>query len=138
MKKKILFGLLMGVIILAAEMLIGQIFMQFFPQMAAEYQNPALFRAWSEPLMQLYFLYPFIFALVLVWLWSKTKTVVPGDSAWAKGAKFGLAIWLVASVPGMLISYASFQVSFLMVFSWTLGGLVSLILSGWLLAKFIN
>jgi hypothetical protein len=41
----------------------------------------------------------------------------------------------VAAIPGMLMSYSSFPVSFVMILSWTLTGLVEAVLAGIILAK---
>lgn len=86
--------------------------------------------------MMLYFVHPFIVMMILAWVWDKIKDKVHGQNEWVKGWRFGFVIWLIATIPGMLISYASFQLSFLMILEWTLGSLIGLGLSSWVFAKF--
>lgn len=71
---------------------------------------------------------------MLAWAWDKTKGLFKG-SAEKRGINFGLVIWLISSIPGMVIIYSSFQVSLLMVFTWTLSGLVNGIIAGLVFVK---
>jgi len=136
MKKTILSGLFAGVAMLIVGMIFSWLFNWLFPSVALEYQNPGLFRPWSDPLMSLYFLYPFILGLILSFLWNKHKLSPNfGGSVWKKGATFGAAYWVVASIPGMFISYSSLQVSLLMVIGWSISGLINAIVAGWILAR---
>lgn len=134
MKKVILSGVAAGVVVLIASMVLSKIFGALMPSLQAEYQA-GIFRPWNDPLMSLYFLYPFVLGIVLAWVWDKTKSVVKGENAVKKGINFGLAYWIVASIPGMLITYSSFVVSLSMILSWTISGLVSAILAGIVFAK---
>lgn len=100
-----------------------------------EYQNPNLFRPWSDPLMQLFYLGPFILGLGLAFIWNKIKASISGKSVWIKGLKFGLGYFLVGTIPGMFISYSSFPISLLMIMSWTVSGLLEAITAGIILAR---
>lgn len=136
MAKRIIWsGVLAGAAFLIAEMVVGFIFIRIFPQISAEYQNAGLFRPWSDPKMSLYFLHPFLVGIVLSWIWSRVKNSIMSFGAVEKGFNFGIAVFLAATIPGMLISYATFQVSFVMVASWAVGGLVALIVAGIIYAK---
>jgi hypothetical protein len=138
MKKTLWIGLLGGMIMLVAGMITGFIFQTLVPSLKTEYENPLLFRPWSEPLMSLYFLHPFLLGLILAWIWDKLYSVSPEVSGTARGIYFALTFWVASSLPGMLISYASFQLSFLMVANWTLSGLVELICLGILFGKTLS
>lgn len=129
MKKIISTGLIVGAIMLIASLAVSWIFGYFFPGVKAEYENTGLFRPWSDPKMSLYFLHPFLAAFLLAWFWDKTKIV------FKNGVNFGVFYWIIASIPGMFISYSSFQVSFLMILEWTLAGLIQAILAGLVLEK---
>lgn len=107
-----------------------------FPDLASEYLNPALFRPWSDPLMQLFFAYPFILGLSLAFVWNKINSTIPGRTVFSKGLSFGLGVFLVSTIPGMFVTYTSFQVSPAMVLSWTVSGLLTSVIAGWILAKF--
>jgi hypothetical protein len=69
--------------------------------------------------MWLYFIYPFVLGFALAWVWSRTRSMFKGRSIWQNGLRFGFGYWLVATVPGMLITYSTFAVSFAMILSWT-------------------
>jgi hypothetical protein len=135
MKKIVVSGLVTGVVIFVVSMALSQLINIVFPTLPKEYVNGKLFRPWTDPLMLLYFLYPFLLGLVLSWAWSKTKKIVCGKTIWKKGACFGLAYCLIASVPGMFITLSTFQVSLLMVLSWAVTGLVEAVVAGVILAK---
>ena len=61
-------GLIAGGVNFIVAMAINFGFMALIPSLAREYQNPGLFRPWSDPLMMLFFLNPFILGfLEFVW-----------------------------------------------------------------------
>jgi hypothetical protein len=135
MKKVFLPGLVAGIAMLAVSMILTQLENIFLPSIAAEYGNIAMFRPWSDPLMSLMFVYPFLLGFILAWVWNRAKPLFVSGSVWQKGARFGLFFWLVSSIPGMFISYSSFQVSFTMILVWLAGGLINGVVSGWIFAK---
>lgn len=135
MKKMILIGLLGGVIILATGVLTGQIYQALSPSIKTEFENTNLFRSWNDPIMSLYFIHPFLMSLMLAWVWTKVKGVISADTDLKKGLQFGFIVWMTATLPGMLISYASFPISLLMITNWTVSALVELICIGILFSK---
>jgi len=134
MKKIVLPGILAAIVMTVVGMGIGFAYNAIFPSLVDEYANIAIYRAMEDPLMQLFFAYPLILGLILAWIWNKTKGLFKGNM-WKKGLIFGLCYFFVATIPGMFITYSSFQVSLLIVSSWTLNGLTNGILSGWIFAK---
>jgi len=133
MKKIIWPGIVAGIAILIIGMAISYLFM-LIPSVAADYNNVHIMRSWQDPLMSLFFLYPFVLGIALAWIWNKSKTLFKG-SAWQRGTHFGFAYFIIATIPGMLISYSSFPISFLTIISWTVSGLVNAIVAGFILAK---
>lgn len=133
MKKIILFGIVVGIINLILGTVVSYLFM-LFPAVSADYNNSAVMRAWSDPLMSLFFVYPFIQGIILAWVWDMSKTLFHGTLA-GRGTKFGLAIWLISTIPGMWMSYTCFPLSFLTIVSWTVGGFVTAIAAGIILAR---
>ncbi len=117
MKKILIPGLAAGVVILVASLVLMQAFEALIPGLAAEYRTP-LFRPWSDPLMMLFFLYPFVLGVSFAWLWLKTKKV------WESPYEMALAYFTVATIPGMFATITSMPYSFAMVATWTLGGLI--------------
>ena len=134
MKKIVGSGLLAGLIMGIVGMGLSYLFNMVSPSLQAEYQNENLFRAWEDPLMMIMPLYYFIFGIILTWIWNKTKSLIRGTTG-ARGLRFGLTVWLMISIPGMFMTYTSFALSFSIVLSWTVMGLVNAILVGLLFAK---
>jgi hypothetical protein len=129
MKKIIISGLLAGVAMLVVGFGIGHVCGLVFPSLTAQYNNTDLFRAQSDPMMSLFFVHPFILGLILAWVWAKVKGVMKGAGWAAKGIRFGLAYWVV-SIPGMVISYAGFPLSLLMVATWSVSILLEALAAG--------
>lgn len=138
MKKIFVPGFVAGLVNLVVGVILSQFYNFVSPAIAGEYTNIALFRLWSDPLMSLFFLYPFVLGLVLAWVWDETRKLFEGKSAFERACKFGFAYWIAATVPGMFITYSSFQVSLGLVLSWTLTGLVEAIVAGWIFAKMMK
>jgi hypothetical protein len=135
MKKIFVPGLITSFGILIVSMLYSMAVQSLIPSLMKEYCNIGLFRPWKDPLMSLYFLYPFALGFIYAWFWNKAKSIFKGKSIFQRGLSFGTALWLVSSLPGMLITYSSFQLSLTIVLTWTLGGLISAIVAGTILAK---
>lgn len=135
MKKVILPGLAAGLAVLCLSLGFNFFFNLLFPALSAEYLNQSIFRPWSDPMMQLFFLHPFIMGLALAFVWDRTKNAINGKNALERGFYFGGFIFLVATIPGMFVTFSSFQVSPGLVLSWTLSGLLQVITGSLILAK---
>src|SRR4030065_348260 len=123
MKKIILFGLLAGLAMLVISVALSLLFNLIFPSVAAEYNNTNLFRPWSDPIMYLMLVEPFILGIILAWIFSITKGLFKDKNAWKRGIYFGLCYWVI-TIPGMVMSYSSFPISLLMVMTWSAGILI--------------
>ena len=134
MKKVLIFGLIAGLAMSIVGMLYNALSGVAFPGLMVEYQTSGLFRPWEDPLMTAFFAYPFILGIALAWVWDKVKGLISGG-LWTRALNFGLAYFIVATIPGMFISYTSFPVSLLMILSWSLSGLLNGIIAGAVLAK---
>ena len=128
--KKTLIGLLAGIVNLALGMLIGRIFFILIPSLNAEFGNTYLFRPFWDPLMGLYFVHPFLVGVIMAWIWSAARVIWKGKTTISHGIYFGLSYWIMTSVPGMLISYSSFPLSFAMICNWSATALVQCLCSG--------
>jgi hypothetical protein len=129
MKKIILPGLLLGLIILIIGMILNYLFM-LIPSVNADYTS-GFMRSWQDPLMMAFFFYPFILGLVFAWLWDKTKSSFKGKM---RGCYFGWLLFFLTTVPGMWITYTSFNLSFLTILGWTVSGFINAIIAGFFLA----
>lgn len=134
MKKTLLLGLLAGIAMLVTGMIFGLVTEHIFPTIPAEYHNISLFRAFTDPLMSIMFICPFILGIILSWIWNKIRPVVKGNNLWKRGCYFGGSYWLL-TLTGMLMTYASFQISLLMVVHWSIGILLQSLVAGWIFAK---
>ena len=137
MKRVILFGLLAGLAMLMVSVALGPLFNLIFPSLAAEYNNTNLFRPWSDPVMYLMLVEPFILGIILAWIFSITKGLFKDKNAWKRGIYFGLCYWVI-TIPGMVMSYSSFPISLLMVMTWSVSILIQAIVAGLIYARFIR
>lgn len=129
-RKIIVTGLFAGLVMLAVAVGLSFLSNLALPGLMAEYGNTGLYRPWDDPLMSIYFAYPFVMGLALAWFWNRIKDAFGGNSAWGRGLRYGLAYWIIATIPGMVITYSSFQVSLPMVLTWTVFGLVGALAGG--------
>lgn len=133
-KKIIIPGLTVGAAILVVSMGLNYLFGIIFPSTKMELNNSMIFRAMDDPEMYLFFLYPFSLGLAFSWIWNKTKKSFKGTPL-KRSINFGLFIWLITTVPGMIITYSSFEISCTLIFIWLFGGLVNGIISGLIFDK---
>ena len=130
MCKKIIWpGLFVGVIALVLNMIVNYAFM-LIPSVKADYYS-GFMRSWQDPLMMVFFLYPFILGIVFAWLWDTTKSSFKGKM---RGCYFGWILFFLTTVPGMFITYTSFNLSFLTILGWTISGLLTAKIAGFVLA----
>ena len=127
MKKILGYGLLAGLIMFVASTVLSWLLNLLIPGLRDQYNSP-VFRPWSDPLMSLMFVQPFIVGIILAWVWTRVKDCIKA-SGYSKGLVFALAYWIV-SLPGMLISYGSFPISIVMIGTWSLSILVQSLLAG--------
>jgi hypothetical protein len=133
--KKALLVILTGGLMLAVGFGVSTIANTISPGLEAEYHNPALFRSWSDPLMQLYWLVPFMTAWILLRVWNACKATIKVDPFVRRGLSFAFNYWIV-TLPGMVMSFSSFPVSAGMVITWTISGLAQAMIAGILFARF--
>lgn len=97
-----------------------------FPSLAAQYKT-ALFRPWTDPLMMIYFAFPLITGYALYYLWNLVKIKDPVKFAWS--------YFIIAGIPGMFITWTSFNVSLGLIFSWLIVGFLEALAAGWVFTK---
>jgi uncharacterized protein with PQ loop repeat len=135
MKKIVTTGLVAGLVMLVVGIAVGLLTTLALPSLSKEYENANLFRSWSDPIMYLYFLYPFLLGIGLSWVWDKTKGVIGEGTLWMRGSRFGRAVWIVSSIPGILMSYSTFPISLAIALTWLLSSLIQLVCIGFVYAK---
>jgi len=109
------------------------LFQMMFPELMAEYEG-CVFRPWDDPWMSYMFVHPLVIGLIMAFVFNlfqpfKKKSFIE------RGLYYGLAFWLLYSVPGMLVTMSSFMVSAEMVLSWTIEFLIEMPIAGIIIAK---
>lgn len=127
-------GLFAGLAILVLGIIFNIAVEAIFPILAHEYQNAALMRPWTDPLMMIFFAYPFILGLVASYFWTLIGKNFTGSTL-EKAFGFAKTYFIIATIPGMFISYTTFHISFLMVASWTVLGFLEIFVAGFIFAK---
>lgn len=122
-KKGLIAGFVNVVLLLGVNWIVSAL----LPSVAIEYQNTAIFRSWQDPLMMAYFAYPFILGVVLAYLWKLLKAKNP--------LEFAKLYFVIATIPGMYISYTSFQLSQAMILVWTVTGFIQAYVAGYVFTK---
>lgn len=122
-------GLIAGLAILIIGMALNFGIQAFIPDLTKEYQNTAIFRPWDDPLMMAYFAYPFILGIVAAYFWNLIEKKFTGDAV-SKAYQFARLYFIIATIPGMFISYTSFQVSLTMILVWTITGFLEAFVAG--------
>lgn len=63
-------------------------------------------RAMDDPVMGLFFLYPFIFALMAAFVFDLVQSAIPGD--WTKkGLLYGGILFILVVIPNMIVIFSS-------------------------------
>jgi len=112
---------------------IGQLFNMLSPSIPGEYQQ-SIFRPWDDPIMSLFFVYPFALGFFAAIFYEKVKDAFDEETFLRKGAHYGGLLWLITGVPALIINYSTFNLSPMMILSWTFSGLVVMLLGGVLIA----
>jgi hypothetical protein len=135
MKKIILPGIIAAVATFISFMVLGMIFSFIFPNLPPAYENTAIFRPMNDPAaIILNIIYIFFTGIAFAWAWDKIKEHFKG-SVFSRGIKFGMVFGLLFTIPGMIMTLAFFQVTVLMVITWTISGFVNCCIPGWIYAK---
>lgn len=127
-------GVIAGVVILIIGFILNWLFSIIFPSLAQEYQS-GIFRPWTDPLMMAFFLHPFIVGIILAYFWELISVQLKGESKAVKAWQFAKLYFVIATIPGMFVSYTSFQVSFIMILTWTVMGFVQAFVCGWIFSS---
>ncbi len=128
MHKIVLSALLSGAILLALAFGLIYLSITFFPSVVEEYYNPTLFWPGEERAV-LFFLHPFILSFALAWFWNRFRHEFKGVPL-LRGLELGLVYGVVATLPSMWITFSAIAVSFSMVLTWFLYGLLQATVAG--------
>ncbi|MDP1706240.1 MAG: hypothetical protein Q8L36_00205 [bacterium] len=132
MKKISIAQFFAGLAMLIIGFLVNMVMNAVWPISVAEYANTTIFRSWTDQIMLFYYVYPFIVAIMLARIW---QWLTPLNPNWLK---FGWYGFLTMTVPGMLVTFASFQVSLGMTIGWTITGFLQLFAASYIFSKIIT
>jgi hypothetical protein len=132
MKKTIIAGLTAGIVLLIFSVLGLYLTIWVFPNIAMQYFDPA-FNDQSSRVM-IYYIHPFVIAMALSWFWTRVKGILTGSFI-TRGVEFGLIYVLIATFPAMWLIYSAISVSFSMVATWFVFGLLQGVVSGLIFEK---
>ena len=76
----------------------------------------------------------FIMNIILVLVYAILMKGIPGNNRLAKGFVFGLCVWAVGILPGMLVTYAFMNVATVWIIYMTINGLVFTPIKGMIIA----
>ena len=118
-----------GIVGLIVSQIVYALLVTAYPAIVEEYKS-GLFRPWNDPLMSYVFVHPFVVGFLMAVEFDCVRSSFKQEAFWKKGLFFGVLVWLVSTVPGMLMTLSSFNVSYQLVGLWTVHGLVNLIVTG--------
>ena len=94
--------------------------------------SAAVWKSWMAPEMYLIYIVPIWVGLIMALVYTNfDKKSHMYKNGWA----FGFKVWLLAGLPGMLMTYSSFAVPDTLVWLWLVTGLIQYLIMGWIIAK---
>jgi hypothetical protein len=102
------------------------------PQLEREYRNEALFRPWGGWTANYMLLHPWAYGVLFAAVFVGARAMVGSANLGGAchGLLYGLAVFVVGSLPVYALNYASFRVSGGVVASWVLQSLCQYSLGG--------
>jgi len=104
----------------------------FFPRIADEYFSP-VFRKAGETDWTFY-IHPFILSFGLKWFWERYKGIFKGNIL-TRAVEVALVYGIVALLPILWLTFSAIDVSFKIVVTWFIYGLVESFAAGIIFAK---
>jgi hypothetical protein len=132
MQKFLIKGFAAGAVLLVLSYIALYLVVTFFPSLAEQYYDPVF--SLDGDKAALYFIHPFVLSFALAWFWRRFKGLFHGPFWW-RGIEMGLVYGLIATLPSMWITFSSLAVSFGLVFTWLLYGVLQAIVVGIIFAK---
>lgn len=132
MKKILASGLVAGVILLLISILMLNLGARLFPLTFEEYYSDTFNKNGERDII--FYIHPFILSLALAWFWHKFKGAFKGNM-FTRGLELGGVFTMVAILPMMWITYSAISVSFTVVGTWFLYGVVQACIAGLVFSK---
>ena len=118
------------------------------------YLDSNYFAVWSKIMMPTagppptsFYVYSIVFTfisdLIFAFIFSKVKdvkveSVIKANVWWKNGTRYGIAVWLLASIPWTLTTYLLINLPSMLLVYWAISGLLVYILAGIAMAKILK
>lgn len=132
MKKIMVPGIVAGIILLVVSVLMIKVAIMMFPQTFEEYYNDTFNSNGERDIF--FYIHPFVLTIALAWFWHRFKGMFKGNFLF-RGLELGVVFAVVAILPVMWITYSAISVSFIVVGTWFLYGLMQACVAGMVFAK---
>ncbi|MBU1131386.1 hypothetical protein KJ840_04595 [Patescibacteria group bacterium] len=125
-------GILIGIILLVLNSIEGWLFSGLYAN-----SDPALWQKMSGNWWLQILIFNLVVGLILALVYSVMYKGIP-DKGLGKGIQYGFWIWLVGTVPGLLITMLTMTVPAELVVVWIITGLINLLIAGMILSSLIK
>ncbi len=132
MKKILISGAVSGAVLLLLSILMLNAAILMFPQTFEEYYNETFNSNGERDIF--FYVHPFILSFALAWFWQRFKDMFKGNFV-LRGIELGFVFAVVAILPTMWITYSAIAVSFIVVSTWFLYGVVQTCIAGIIFGK---
>jgi hypothetical protein len=133
MKKSLSPIILAGFLVLLVSLTLLYAMIYLMPSVMDEYYNP-VFRASSFETDWLFYAHPFILSISLYWFWERFKSFFSGSFVW-RAFEIALAYGIIAMFPVLWLTFSAIDISFVMVATWLVYGILQAFVAGMVFAK---
>jgi hypothetical protein len=131
--KKVIFSVIISgfaLLMLSGAMFYASLYL--LPAVTQEYLS-AVFRT-SGRTDWLYYAHPFVLSIALKWFWERYKNIFKGP-VMLRALEVALVYGVVALLPVLWLTFSAIDVSFSMVLTWLVYGLIQAFVAGIIFAK---
>ncbi|MBX2963998.1 MAG: hypothetical protein KF687_15910 [Cyclobacteriaceae bacterium] len=128
MKNYLLSIILSGILVLLFSMVMLYTAIFFFPTLMEEYYN-AVFRSSSFETDWLFYAHPFVLSFALRWFWERYKDIFTGGVV-MRAIEVALVYGIVAMLPVLWLTFSAIDISFVMIFTWLVYGIIQAFIAG--------
>ncbi len=133
MKKTVIASLTAGVVLLLVSLALLYFLIAVFPQLAEEYFSP-VFRWSNAGTDWMFYAHPFVLSFALKWFWERYKGLFTGSDIW-RALEVALVYGIVALLPVLWLTFSAIDISWQMVVTWLIYGILQAFIAGIIFAK---
>jgi uncharacterized membrane protein YagU involved in acid resistance len=121
--KVLIAGIVAGIVLVIVGFALGYLTASMYAS------TPQLWKPMSGDWTYTMIIFDIVIGVILAFVYSIVKDGVPKKGI-TKGLYYGMLVWLVGTIPGMIMTYSTMAVPTALVLAWTIGGLVQYTLMG--------